>query len=236
MALSGVARLCVPRGVADGLTRAIINFHGLGPQPASIDAGEAHVWCTDPGLYAALLDETREVTPDHLITFDDGNRSDIELGLRPLADRGMSAIFFPCAGRIGTPGYLDQAALRALVGAGMGIGSHGWSHVDWRRAGSAMHREVVEAKDRIEQAAGVAVTSVAIPFGSYDRKVLARAAPFTTIYTSDAALADPAARLQPRFSYARSWSPGTIAAIVAQARRPTRRVRQKLAMTFKRFR
>jgi len=221
------------------VTRIVVNFHGLGPEPAHIDAGEAHVWCADPGLYAALLDETREAAAAHgieyLITFDDGNRSDLELGLQPLADRGMRAIFFPCAGRLDDPRYLGSSALRELVAAGMTIGSHGWSHTDWRRQ-TSYAQEIAEAKDRLEQAAGAPVTSAAIPFGSYDRRVLGAARVFETVFTSDAALADGNAWLQPRFSYTKAWSRGSVRGALARARSPVRRVRQKLAMTVKRFR
>ena len=223
------------------MNRVIINFHGLGPLPAHVDVGEANVWCADPGLYADLLDETRDAAAaaniDCLITFDDGNLSDLDHGARPLADRGMSAIFFPCAGRIGQSGYLGANALRDLVAAGMRIGSHGWSHVDWRRASPAtMRQEIAEAKDRIEQAAGVAVTTAAIPFGSYDRRVLRDAAVFDTVFTSDAALADGSARVQPRFSYTRSWSRGSVGRAINESRQPMRRARQALAMAVKRFR
>ena len=34
---------------------------------------------------------------------------------------------------LGDRGRVDHAGVRALVDAGMGIGSHGWSHRDWRR-------------------------------------------------------------------------------------------------------
>lgn len=209
--------------------------------PAHVDAGEARVWCADPALYADLLDETRARAQaaglDHLITFDDGNLSDLTLGLKPLADRRMTAIFFPCAERLTQPGYLDAAALRELIAAGMTIGSHGWAHTDWRRASpKAMRREVGEAKDRIEQAAGAPVTTVAIPFGSYDRRVLRDARPFETIFTSDAALADAGARVQPRFSYTTDWRQGTVERLVAEGRSPLNRIKRNLAMTFKRFR
>jgi peptidoglycan/xylan/chitin deacetylase (PgdA/CDA1 family) len=223
------------------LKRLIINFHGLGPIPAHVDAGEAKVWCADLALYTDLLDETSEAAAagglDHLITFDDGNRSDLEHGLKPLVDRDISAIFFPCAGRLEQKGYLDKAALRELVAAGQRIGSHGWSHTDWRRASPAvMRQEVAEAKDRIEQAAGVAVKTVAIPFGSYGRRVLRDAASFETVFTSDATLADSEARLQPRFSYIAAWRPGAVRRAIDDAGRPFTRAKKNLAMTIKRFR
>lgn len=223
------------------MKRVTINFHGLGPVPTHVDAGEARVWCADTALYADLLDEVREAAAaqglDHLITFDDGNRSDLDHGLKPLADRGISAIFFPCAGRLEQPGYLDRGALRELVAAGQRIGSHGWSHIDWRRASPpVMRQEVGDAKDRIEQAAGVAVTTVAIPFGCYDRRVLRDAAMFDTVFTSDAALADATARVQPRFSYTSDWKRGAVVAAISGSRRPFTRAKKKLAMTIKRFR
>lgn len=223
------------------MKRVIINFHGLGPIPSHVDAGEAKVWCADPALYADLLDETRDAATshglDHLITFDDGNRSDLDIGLKPLADRRISAIFFPCAGRLEQAAYLDTGALRELVAAGQRIGSHGWSHTDWRRASpTVMRQEVAEAKERIEQAAGVAVTTVAIPFGCYDRRVLRDAAPFETVFTSDAALADASARVQPRFSYTSEWQPGAVGRAIADAQQPLTRAKKKLAMMIKRFR
>jgi peptidoglycan/xylan/chitin deacetylase (PgdA/CDA1 family) len=223
------------------LKRVIINFHGLGALPPHVDAGEANVWCADPALYADLLDETREAAAaqelEPLITFDDGNLSDFDIGLKPLADRSMRAIFFPCAGRIGQQGYLDKAEPRELVAAGMEIGSHGWSHTDWRRASPhVMRQEIAEAKDRIEQAVGVPVAAAAIPFGSYGRRVLKDAAVFRSLFTSDAALADADAWLQPRFSYVRSWTRGSVRRAIADSKRPARRLRQNLAMTFKRFR
>lgn len=223
------------------MDRVIINFHGLGAIPGHVDADEARVWCVDPGLYAALLDETREEARasdiDYLITFDDGNLSDLQIGAQPLLDRGMSAIFFPCAGRIGEKFYLDCGALRELVAAGMAIGSHGWSHTDWRRASpQTMRREIGEARDRIEQAAGAAVTTAAIPFGSYSRRVLRDTAPFETVFTSDAAVANVAARVQPRFSYASDWGRGSVGRALAESRRPLHRLRQNLALFYKRSR
>jgi len=219
----------------------VINFHGLGPLPSHVESGEAKVWCTDPALYADLLDEAQDEARaaglECLITFDDGNLSDLQIGARLLADRGMRAIFFPCAGRIGRSGYLDQGGLRELVALGMDIGSHGWSHIDWRRASpTTMRQEISEARDRIEQAAGAAVATVAIPFGSYNRRVLRDAASFEIVFTSDATIAERGARLQPRFSFTRDWARGTIARLITDSRRPTRRMRQKLAMTVKRLR
>lgn len=219
------------------MNRVIINFHGLGPIPPHVEAGEAKVWCADTGLYADLLDETRDTGLDYLITFDDGNLSDLEHGLRPLADRNMTAIFFPCAGRIGQPDYLDQAGLRELVAAGMEIGTHGWSHVRWPDCDAeTLRREVEEAKDRIEQAAGARVTTVAIPFGDYNPRVLQAASVFDSIFTSDATLAQSTAKLQPRFSYYDHWRPGAVGKAIADSKRLPVRLRKLAGSIRKRLR
>ncbi|MBA2919035.1 polysaccharide deacetylase family protein [Sphingomonas sp. MAH-20] len=218
-----------------------ITFHGLGAMPATVDAGEARVWCADAALYADLVDEAQATAAAHgiplTITFDDGNLSDATIGAPVLARRGLTGIFFPCAGRIGTPGYLDAAALRDLHAGGMGIGSHGWAHTDWRRADdAAMAREIGEAKDRIEQAIGAPVTSAAIPFGSYDRRVLRHAAPFATVYTSDGGLARQGARVQSRTSYTTDWRRGSVARLAETESRAPRRLRGGLKMLYKSMR
>ena len=41
------------------------------------------------------------------ISFDDGNASDLEIGLPALLERGLTATFFVLAGRLGRPGSLD---------------------------------------------------------------------------------------------------------------------------------
>ncbi len=218
-----------------------ITFHGLGAMPSTVDADEARVWCVDSVLYADLIDEARDLAAARglplTVTFDDGNASDATIGAPVLAKRGLSGIFFPCAGRIGAPGYLDVAALRDLHAAGMDIGSHGWAHTDWRRADdAAMTREIGEAKDRIEQAIGAPITTAAIPFGSYDRRVLRQAAPFGTVYTSDGGLARRGARIQSRMSYTAAWRCGAVARRVEKESGAARRIRRRIAILYKSLR
>jgi hypothetical protein len=65
------------------------------------------------------------------ITFDDGNASDLTYRQPALTKRGLVASFSVCAGRTG---YLDKKAVNEIVAAGMMIGGHGLSHIDWRNA------------------------------------------------------------------------------------------------------
>ena len=160
--------------------RLVLSFHGLGSVPDGVVADERPYWC-DEDVFVAILDAIPAVSKAAgiliEITFDDGNASDALIATPALADRGLHASFFVCAGRIGSPGYLDAAAMAEMRSAGMQIGSHGWGHVDWRKADDqTLTREIETARQTIADAIGDAVEEVAIPFGSYDRRVIGRSA------------------------------------------------------------
>ena len=153
-----------------------LTFHGLGDIDRDLDPGEADVWVSRE-RYLSLLDAVQD-RDDVRITFDDGNLSDLEIGLPALRARGLSATFFVVAGRLGTPGFLDADGVRELQAAGMTIGCHGMRHRPWRRlAGHDLHEELVEAKRKLEDVVERPVTEAACPFGSYDRRVLRSLAP-----------------------------------------------------------
>jgi peptidoglycan/xylan/chitin deacetylase (PgdA/CDA1 family) len=168
-------------------TRAtILTFHGIGPIDRQLDPGEADVWVSHE-QFLALLDRVAG-RGDVQITFDDGNASDLELGLPALSTRGLTATFFIVAGRLGTPGFLDESDVRTLRGAGMRIGSHGMHHRAWRGLDApTLQEELVDAKTMLEGVLGGPVTRAGCPFGAYDRGVLgaARRAGFLRVYTSD---------------------------------------------------
>jgi peptidoglycan/xylan/chitin deacetylase (PgdA/CDA1 family) len=179
----------------------ILTFHGVGPIDRQLAPGEADVW-VDHQQYLALLDRVAG-RDDVQITFDDGNASDLELGLPALSQRGLTATFFVVAGRLGTPGFLDELDLRTLRDAGMRIGSHGMHHRAWRGLDDhTLHEELVEAKTILEGVVGGPVAQAGCPFGAYDRRVLraARHAGFQHVYTSDRGTAAPDAFVQARNS------------------------------------
>lgn len=59
------------------------------------------------------------------LAFDDGNASDIEQALPALAERAMTARFFPLVGRIRAPGYLSGEDISKLSAARMGLQATG---------------------------------------------------------------------------------------------------------------
>ena len=178
-----------------------ITFHGVGPQPRVIEAGEDRVWLSS-ARFAEILDT---LTPhdDVAIMFDDGNASDVREALPALLDRGLQATFFVVAGRLGTPHFLSQHDVRLLADRGMTIGSHGMRHRSWRNLDDRdLNEELGEARRRLEDVVGRPVTHAACPFGAYDRRVLGalRSHGYERVFTSDGGPARPDRWLQARTS------------------------------------
>lgn len=182
----------------------ILNFHGIGTPHSGVGSDERGVWMSRD-RFVALLDHIASLQAEQsvtiVITFDDGNASDAAIALPELSRRNLKAAFFVCAGRLEAPEYLSRGAIRDLLDAGMDVGSHGMHHRDWRALDDGdLDQEVGTARRRLEEACGRSVTAVAIPFGAYNRRVLARvrAEGFACAYTSDRGHARRGAWLKPR--------------------------------------
>lgn len=185
--------------------RFFLNFHGLGKPVRSIADEERPYWLP-PSAFAETLDRAPELKRRGIsleITFDDGNLSDFTEAFPLLAERGRKARFFVLAGRIDKPGSLSRSQIREMAEAGMTIGSHGWAHVDWRKAGpDELRRELMDSRAAIEDAAGEAVTAAAVPFGLFDARIVAaaKAAGYRQIFTSSGGYTWSLSGLVPRTS------------------------------------
>jgi peptidoglycan/xylan/chitin deacetylase (PgdA/CDA1 family) len=185
----------------------VLTFHGIGTAPAGIPDAERRYWMPTADFLAFLETAATEVPRLGLrltASFDDGNRSDLEIAAPALQRHGIAGLFFPCSGRLGKSGYLDAADLRQLAGMGFGIGSHGVDHLPWASLAAAhLDEELTRSKAEIEAALGHAISAAAMPFGSYNRRVLGglRKAGYQTAYSSDPGLARPSAFFQRRWSY-----------------------------------
>lgn len=197
----------------------VINFHGIGT-PVGVPEDEEPFWCPSgewPGFADALEEADGLPGVELVVTFDDGNLSDISDAMPALRTRGLKATFFICAGRLGASGYVGEGEVQELLGEGMGIGSHGWDHVDLRPLSQdALRRETEDARSRLAEVTGTGVEDFALPFGSYDRRVLAALKHHRRVYSSDAARATVPGRPIPRHSYTRSWKPVDIIGLAVQ--------------------
>ena len=216
-----------------------LNFHGIGTPGPGIELAERPYWISAEMFESVIpaMAEWQIARPLH-ITFDDGNRSDLEIAAPLLARHGLRAHVFVLTGRIGRPGYLDVVDIRTLADMGFVIGSHGVDHVNWtEQDDAALERELAGSKSELGAVLGRPVTEAAIPFGSYDKRVLAalRRAGYTAAWTSDGGEMDPAAFLRPRLSIRSGMSLEDVRAAMLDPIALPRRVRRKLAMARKRL-
>ncbi len=186
---------------ATGFTRPVIILHGIGDPKRTLEPGEQTFWLSKEE-FLTVLDRIVEMGNDApLITFDDGNASDVEVALPELAARKLKAVFFLLTSRIDTPGSLGRSDLDSLINMGHEIGLHGHAHIDWRGLSpTEKTQEFQVARNTLSELAGVAVTVAAAPFGLYDRQTVhdLRDLGFAALYTSDRGLAHQSAFIRPR--------------------------------------
>jgi peptidoglycan/xylan/chitin deacetylase (PgdA/CDA1 family) len=126
--------------------------------------------------------------PSVCITFDDGCDTDLIAAAPILREFGLHATFYLTAGFVGTPGFLSAEQVRELDAQGFEIGCHSMTHPYlsdiWE---PELKREIVDAKQKIEQILGHALDHFSCPGGRYDQRTLAmaRQAGFKTVANSE---------------------------------------------------
>ncbi len=86
---------------------------GVGPATGELNLGEAATWISVEQL-EHVLDLAME-RPAVRLSLDGGHCSDVHIVLPRLVERGLTAEFFPLAGRVGDPGRINRSGLRELV-------------------------------------------------------------------------------------------------------------------------
>jgi hypothetical protein len=170
------------------LRRLYLLYHELRPGGSQYsyvvgtDAFEKHI-----DLFARL----QETDPSGLrpeITFDDGHISNIEYAAPMLRSRGLTGQFFITVGWTGKkPGYMGWPELRSLHADGHLIGAHGWSHTLLTHCNEReLQTELGDARLALEDKLGTAITTMSLPGGRYNRRVLSacEAAGYTLVYSS----------------------------------------------------
>src|SRR6185312_13659935 len=125
-------------------------------------------WLCANGYRSIRLDAVRNGAHDRciVISFDDGDVSNVHVALPLLRERGMVAEFFITSDFIGRPGMLTARDVNALARAGMGVQSHGRSHRFLEDLDAEeMYAELRDSKQRLEGASGEPVTAIAFPGG-----------------------------------------------------------------------
>jgi peptidoglycan/xylan/chitin deacetylase (PgdA/CDA1 family) len=180
---------------------ANVCFHGIGRPQRELEPGEESYWISVE-VFHDILDALGGRS-DVALSFDDGNITDLDVGLPALLERQLTATFFPLAGRLDQPGSLTSASLVELRRSRMRIGSHGMDHIPWRGLEpEQQRREFVLARERLAEASGGPVLEAALPLGRYDRSVLSqlKGLGYARVYSSDRRSAKQRSWLQPRYS------------------------------------
>jgi len=107
------------------------------------------------------------------ITFDDGCETDLLCAAPILKETRNNATFYVTAGFLGKPGYLSPYQLRELSAMGFEIGCHSMTHAYLNDlAESGLRREIVEAKQRLEEIVGKPVEHFSCPGGRFDERAV----------------------------------------------------------------
>jgi peptidoglycan/xylan/chitin deacetylase (PgdA/CDA1 family) len=165
---------------APGYTRYILQVGDFRAQMA---------WLKDAGWrgfsVSTALDFPGE--PGVVITFDDGCETDLITAAPLLKEFGFEATFYVTTGLLGTPGYLSPQQLQELGRLGFEIGCHSMTHAYLSDSSeSELQREIVEAKQRLEQILSQPIEHFSCPGGRYNQRAIetAQRAGYRTLATS----------------------------------------------------
>ncbi len=197
----------------------LLCFHGIGTCAAEREPDERRYWVARD-TFSRILDLVAGEA-EIALSFDDGNRSDVEVALPGLQARGMRATFFALAGRLDDPSSLGAADLVELRRQGMAVGSHGWRHIPFSAlTGQDARREFVDARLALAEASQGVIDELALPLGRYDRRALSalRREGYRTVYTSDRFPARQGDWLQARYSVTENDSVESVQQILRRRR------------------
>lgn len=129
-----------------------------------------------------------------VITFDDGCETDLTVAAPVLREANFRATFYITVGYLGRKGHLVDRQVRELSDAGFDIGCHSMTHPylnDLNDAG--LRREIMDAKNQLEQITGRGVYHFSCPGGRWSPRVrdVARQAGYHSVATSRIAANHP---------------------------------------------
>jgi len=118
---------------------------------------------------AALRGQTTLPPCPVAITFDDGYAVQVHNALPILQRHHFHATFYLVTGYISmSHAFMNWDQIKGLMKQGHWIGSHTYRHTAvGSLSGSALKREIVAAKTKLENGLGISVTTFSYPYGSY---------------------------------------------------------------------
>ena len=197
--------------MSDQREKCILTFHGLGLPKRSVESDELPYWLP-VDLYFEIIEAVITSYPfiDLVVTFDDGNDSDLLHGVPILLDRNVRTEVFVISSRIDKVGYLTREDIVNLARLNVAIGSHGIDHVRWDLCDAdALREEIVGSAARLGEIVGRTIRSASLPFGRYNGRVLKalRDGGIDRVYSSDGGPRFTQFLPTPRFTIKRDMTP-----------------------------
>ena len=126
-------------------------------------------------LAVSIVDNSATSVPKKLVvlTFDDGNISDLTTVAPILKEHGFGATFYITSGWVGKPGRLNWKQVKELHNQGFDIGNHSTSHPNMLHISENDIREQIISFDDACAEHGIPkATSFAYPGGHHDRRMV----------------------------------------------------------------
>lgn len=101
-----------------------------------------------------------------VITFDDGYRDIYQNALPVMQRYGYVGTLYVIVDQIGVGGYLNARQIAELVEQGWELGSHSQTHVNLRKPGASLEKEVTGSRQVLEALFDTPVHSFSYPYGS----------------------------------------------------------------------
>ena len=123
----------------------------------------------------SIVDNSATSVPKKLVvlTFDDGNISDLTTVAPILKEHGFGATFYITSGWVGKPGRLNWKQVKELHNQGFDIGNHSSSHPNMLHISENDIREQIISFDDACAEHGIPkATSFAYPGGHHDRRMV----------------------------------------------------------------
>jgi len=123
----------------------------------------------------SIVDNSATSVPMKLVvlTFDDGNISDLTTVAPILKEHGFGATFYITSGWVGKPGRLNWKQVKELHNQGFDIGNHSSSHPNMLHVSENDIREQIISFDDACAEHGIPkATSFAYPGGHHDRRMV----------------------------------------------------------------
>ncbi len=125
-------------------------------------------------LVKAITEGTDLPARPIIISFDDGHLDNYTAAFPIMQKYGFTGVLYIIGNYMGTDGYMNAGQIKEMAAAGWEVGSHSMNHKDLTLLDNPEleHFEIVESKQKLEDALGVPVKTFAYPFGISNEGVI----------------------------------------------------------------